>query len=350
MPLHASLASPSGDAGSSAVISQNAMPSVLSSSTPLRCTTAGTSIVPLVPLVQSLGAWLALPNPSLWLIHTIRLGYAIQFTRRPPKFSGILKTSVAVRDAPVLHEEIAVILAKDAIEPVPPAEMKQGFYSPYFIVPKKGGGIRPILDLQVLNRALHKLPFKMLKQKHIIRCIQPQDWFAAVDLKDAYFHISILPRHRPSFGFKGREWQYRVLPFGLSLSPRVFTKVTVVTLAPLREVAIRILNCLEHGPLARTVVRSQGPGAPAPQPVGASGQLGIEQALPRAEKHFSQYGVKLGECGGASHQRACPVHAELPEFLQRQDGGTTETLSEAPVANGIRSRSLAARIASYEIT
>ncbi len=35
---------------------------------------------------------------------------------------------------------------KDAIEPVPPAEMRQGFYSPYFIVPKKDGGLRPILD------------------------------------------------------------------------------------------------------------------------------------------------------------------------------------------------------------
>ncbi len=34
----------------------------------------------------------------------------------------------------------------------------------------------------------------------------------------------------------------------------------------------------------------QGPGAPAPQPVGASGQLGKEQALPCAEKLFSQYG------------------------------------------------------------
>ncbi len=53
---------------------------------------------------------------------------------------------VAARNAPVLREEIAVLLAKDAIEPVPPAEMRQGFYSPYFIVPKKGGGLRPILD------------------------------------------------------------------------------------------------------------------------------------------------------------------------------------------------------------
>ncbi len=77
----------------------------------------------------------------------------IQFARRPPKFNGVLETSVAVRNAPVLREEIAVLLAKDAIEPVPPAEMRQGFYSPYFIVPKKGGGLRPILDLRVLNRA-----------------------------------------------------------------------------------------------------------------------------------------------------------------------------------------------------
>ncbi len=53
---------------------------------------------------------------------------------------------------PVLHEEIAVLLAKDAIEPVPPAEMRQGFHSPYFIVPKKSGQ-QPILDQRVSNRA-----------------------------------------------------------------------------------------------------------------------------------------------------------------------------------------------------
>ncbi len=137
--------------------------------------------------------WLAQRLESRWLTRTIRLSNAIQFARRPPKFNGVLETSVAVRNAPVLCEEIAVLLAKDAIEPVPPAEMRQGCYSPYFIVPKKGGGLRPILDLRVLNRALHKLPFKMLTHRRMIKCIQPQDWFAAIDLKDAYFHVSILP-------------------------------------------------------------------------------------------------------------------------------------------------------------
>ncbi len=149
---------------------------------PHRCPTTGTLVTPLVPLARSLGAWLALPSPSRWLLRTIRLGYAIQFAgyaiqfaRRPPKFRGIWFTSVKAADAPVLRAEIAVLLAKDAIEPVPPADMRSGLFSPYFIVPKKGGGLRPILDLRVLNRALHKLPFKMLMQKRIFGCVCPLD-------------------------------------------------------------------------------------------------------------------------------------------------------------------------------
>ncbi len=164
---------------------RDTLPSESGPCAPLRCPTAGTLVTPLVPLVRSLGALLELPRPSCWLLRTFRLSYAIQFGRRPPKLRGIRFTSVLNKDAPVLRAEVAVLLAKDAIEPVPPAKMKSGFYSPYFIVPKKGGGLRPILDLRVLNRALHKLPFRMLTQRHIFQCIRPFDWVAAIDLKDA---------------------------------------------------------------------------------------------------------------------------------------------------------------------
>ncbi len=69
---------------------------------PPRCPTVGTSVAPLVPLARSLGAWLALPSPSRWLLRTIRLGYAIQFARHPSKFWGIQFTSVKAVDAPCL--------------------------------------------------------------------------------------------------------------------------------------------------------------------------------------------------------------------------------------------------------
>ncbi len=76
---------------------------------------------------------------------------------------------------------------------------------PYFIVPKKHGGLHPIWDLRVLNRALVKLPFKMLTQRRLFQCVRPFDWVAAIDLKDAYFHVSILPRFR--FAYEGRAYQ-----------------------------------------------------------------------------------------------------------------------------------------------
>lgn len=78
----------------------------------------------------------------------------IQFTRHPPRFRGTRAMMVG-KDAPIMRVEVATLLAKGAIEPVPPAEMKSGFYSPYFVVPKKTDWLRPILDLCALNRALH---------------------------------------------------------------------------------------------------------------------------------------------------------------------------------------------------
>ncbi len=60
------------------------------------------------------------------------------------------------------------------------------------------------------------------------------DWFVTIDLKDAYFHIEILPQHRKflRFAFGGEAYQYRVLPFGLALSPRTYTKCMDAALTP----------------------------------------------------------------------------------------------------------------------
>ncbi len=321
---------------------------------PFRCPTVGTSVTPLVPLARSLGAWLELPRPSRWLLRTIRLGYAIQFARRPPKFRGIRFTSVLSKDAPVLRAEVAVLLAKDAIEPVPPAEMKSGFYSPYFIVPKKGGGLRPILDLRVLNRALHKLPFRMLTQRRIFQCVRPLDWFAAIDLKDAYFHVSILPRHRPfsplcvrgaSIPVQGPS--LRAIPVASCLHQG--RRSRPCTVKGSRHSYPQLPRRLAHsGPVPSTVVRTQGYGAQSPQPVGTSGQPRKEQTLPYAEDLFSRHGVGLGQPHSTSLGGACSVNAEMPGVSSAQEGGSTETFSEAPGAYGILSRYHAARIASYE--
>ncbi len=102
------------------------------------------------------------------------------------------------------------------------------------------------------------------------------------------------------------------------------------------------------GPVSNTVVRTQGYGAQSPQLVGTSGQPGKEQTLPYAEDLFSRHGVGLGQPHSTSFRGACSVNAEMPGVSPVQEGGSTETFSEAPGAYGILSRYHAARIASYE--
>ncbi len=81
----------------------------------------------------------------------------------------------------------------------------------------------------------------------IVPQIRSEDWFVTIDLKDAYFHISILPYHRKflRFAFGGRAYHDRVLPFGLVLSPSTITKCVDTALAPRHLQGIRIMNYID---------------------------------------------------------------------------------------------------------
>ncbi len=87
----------------------------------------------------------------------------------------------------------------------------------------------------------------MLTMKTIMSQIQGGDWFVTIDLKNAYFHIQVIQRHRRflRFAFGGKAYQYKVLPFGLALAPRKFAKCMDAALAPLRLPGIRVLNYLD---------------------------------------------------------------------------------------------------------
>ncbi|KAL0186202.1 hypothetical protein M9458_017872, partial [Cirrhinus mrigala] len=233
--------------------SQGPLDQVLPAGQPLQDTGLATRVTPeaslerLVPLVDHLAAWKLLPNVSAWVLHTVERGYRIQFSAPPPPFNGVFPTLVGPEQGLVMEQEVATLLRKEAIEVVPPQSRESGFYSRYFIVPKKDGGLRPILDLRLLNRSVLRLKFRMLTVRQVVSQIRSEDWFVTIDLKDAYFHVSILPQHRKflRFAFRGEAYQYRVLPFGLALSPRTFTKCVDAALAPLRLQGIRILNYID---------------------------------------------------------------------------------------------------------
>ncbi len=128
------------------------------------------------PLSQFTEAWQALLGVSEWVMKSMKNGYKLQFFHRPPRFNGVLMSAVRERNASVLREEIH-LLAKPAVETVALTDRESGFYSRYFLVPKKDGGLRPILDLRPLNRALFfpKCSFKMIMLRQILSHISPGD-------------------------------------------------------------------------------------------------------------------------------------------------------------------------------
>lgn len=62
----------------------------------------------------------------------------------------------------------------------------------------------------------------MLTHAHLLHLVRYSDWFKSVDLKDAYFYIPIHIPHRKClrFAFWDECYEYRLLPFGLSLNSK----------------------------------------------------------------------------------------------------------------------------------
>lgn len=139
-------------------------------------------------------------------------------------------------------EEIAQLLSRGAISLVPREEAQAGHYSRYFLVDKKDGGTRPILDLRVLNGFIAKHPFRMLTSKKLLEQMSPGVFMTSLDLKDAYQHIAIKPSHLKylRFCFMGQVYQYNVMPFGYYQALRVFTLILQTALEPLRRRGARI--------------------------------------------------------------------------------------------------------------
>lgn len=128
-----------------------------------------------------------------------------------------------------------------AIEEIPPTQIESGFYSHYFVA-QKGCWFTSDFGLAPLKSC----KFKMLRLKSMSQ-VRTRDWFVTIGLKDAYFHIHIVKRHWKflRFAFKGKPYQYRILPFGLALAPWTFTKCMDAALDPLWLQGVRILNYLD---------------------------------------------------------------------------------------------------------
>ncbi len=115
------------------------------------------------------------------------------------------------------------------------------------------------------------------------------------------------------FAFEGVAYQYKVLPFGLSLAPCTFTQCMDVALSPLRQMGIRILNSTTGSfwPSQRRFDIAQ---YPPPQPLrlpGAQGQFCQEHTVTQPTSFVPGHSFWLSadnsNClSGASHDDSAP--------------------------------------------
>lgn len=145
-----------------------------------------------------------------------------------PSLNGIIMLVVTGDSVLVLEGKIVSLLNKRAIRLPLAEETLSGFYFRYFLIPKKGGGLYPILYLRGWLVISESSPFWCWN----IQCCFGR-YFQAIGLRQltyrmgtstfTYF-IIFHQRRFLRFMYQGVTYEYLMIPFRLSLAPRVFTK------------------------------------------------------------------------------------------------------------------------------
>ena len=137
----------------------------------------------------------------------------------------------------LVAEEVQGMVRKGAIVRVGPTRGQ--FLSSIFLIPKKSGGMRPVINLKNLNRFLESAHFKMEHLLTILPLVSPNCLMTSLDLKDAYFFLFQSPSNVGSrylrFPWRGVLYEFQCLCFGLSLAPLYFTKVMKPVFSQLRK-------------------------------------------------------------------------------------------------------------------
>jgi len=113
-----------------------------------------------------------------WVINTIQ-GYKIEFWAQPRQLSPSTPLYLSEKETPLMNAEIHKLQEKGAIFVVPNPQT-QGFLSRIFLVPKKDGSQRPVINLRQLNHYVIWENFKMESIHLVENLIQEGDWMINV--------------------------------------------------------------------------------------------------------------------------------------------------------------------------
>ena len=155
-------------------------------------------------------------------------GYKIHFRKSPLPYS-IENRSSALHQRRFVQGAISELLTRGCIREAP---IYPQFCNPLHVAVQSSGKLRLILDLSHLKKFIIKKSVKYENLRTVLQMFPPGMFVFSFDLKSAYYHIDICEEHRKFLSFKWpssdgvmKFYEFKVLPFGLTSAPYVFTKV-----------------------------------------------------------------------------------------------------------------------------
>ena len=139
-----------------------------------------------------------------------------------------------------IDKEIDNLVNTGALKECP---TKPRFISPISVVPKKSGSFRLIVDLRHLNEHITAPHFVHEDINCVLDQIKPKDHIVTVDIKQCFYHVRVADECQKylCIQWKGKYYQWTVLPFGLNCSPYFVNKVLRPVVGYLRSLGIRLV-------------------------------------------------------------------------------------------------------------
>ena len=122
-----------------------------------------------------------------------------------------------------------------------------GFLQPSLPRPEGFGVVAPHHQSVDPERIHHLVTLPHGDSSSVLNSIRPGDWMISLDLQDAYLQVPVHHNSRRFIRFvvPGKPYQFRVLCFGLTTAPQVFTRIMAPVSAILHRHGIRMLRYLD---------------------------------------------------------------------------------------------------------
>ena len=163
-----------------------------------------------------------------FVLSVLSHGYNLEFITPPPLQVNPTPfyLNLNAEQQQILDDEMFKYMTGCVIEEVTDLSTP-GFYSPLFLRPKTDTGWRVIINISQLNRHLVYRKFKMETMATVRQGLRKGCYAFSLDLSSAYHHVPIHPASRKylRFFWRNRCFQFRVLPFGVSPAPWLFSLI-----------------------------------------------------------------------------------------------------------------------------